>query len=73
MTEKLKPCPFCGNDKTAEIITEQEEFELLGIEDNFAEEAYAIACSTHKGGCGAYSGWHDTVEQAIEAWNRRSK
>ena len=68
MAEKLKPCPFCGG-------------EAEGYKDNY--DKYLVACH----GCGAMigiklecgtelkDGWIatlDTVEEAFEAWNRRT-
>ena len=59
MTE-LKPCPFCGGDKVATIP----------CEGGFYVVCYDILHSTGEG-CGSSSGWHETEQKAIEAWNRR--
>lgn len=54
MSNKLKPCPFCGSSHVA-----AEGFEDMGM--------YRIRC----GNCGSGVSTKDTVEKAIEAWNRR--
>ena len=57
MTEKLKPCPFCGR-----------QAEVRLIEDFLFGELYAIECDF----CGARQhSWKDKAK-AIEAWNKRS-
>ena len=72
MTE-LKPCPFCG--KTNLFVGTEEEIELQDEEDeNYRvnSHTYCVCCDMHKGGCGASSGFRFTVDEAIEAWNRRA-
>lgn len=57
MMEKLKPCPFCnGNAKIR-----REKYWQPKIARN-------VICTN----CFANSGWFDTEDEAIEAWNRRA-
>lgn len=69
--KKLKPCPFCGNKKAVEIIdsADTEEVDFFCVEK--VESDYHIICNVSKGGCGASSGYADTKDEAIKAWNRR--
>lgn len=71
MTDKLKPCPFCGSEKL--IITDCVELEEC---DNFEKcecvRRYTVCCDFRQGGCGATSGFRLNEEEAIEAWNRRA-
>ena len=55
---KLKPCPFCGNEKIA-ILTD-------------SENPYFLACcSAYVNGCGATGGEGRTVQEAADKWNKR--
>lgn len=65
---ELKPCPFCGN-KNVYICVDSAEYSL-GLTDR---ANFGVICSKTSYGCGASSGWYDTEDRAIEAWNRRSK
>lgn len=58
MSDKLKPCPFCGSNKCNVI---EHAFHNLS-------STYGVKCWN----CKAES-WQffDTKEEAIEAWNRR--
>lgn len=56
--ENLKPCPFCGG----EAYCNNAGFELCGV------SKWATECL----GCGTVSGFFDTREEAIEAWERRA-
>lgn len=65
--EELKPCPFCGGSfavlgTAAEIDMDDEEG---------ADNQWAVVCDYHAGGCGATSGYRNTPEAAVDAWNRR--
>lgn len=75
--EKLKPCPFCGNS-VAEHTTLQDCEMCANFEDeemcpNFEACGYGhfIVCNVNKGGCGASTGWYQTIEEAVKAWNTR--
>ena len=74
MSEKveLKPCPFCGGQNigfdSCKLLEECANFEECRL-----SEYHSIVCKCIKGGCGASSGYYLTVEDAIEAWNRRTR
>lgn len=63
MTNKLKPCPFCGGK--AELFN---EFSRRG------EEVFFVQCKNLWKGCKALAFTLDyfTAQEAIEAWNRRA-
>ena len=58
MSDKLKPCPFCGSE--AEIYSNC----LCGI------IIYMVMCSVETCQC-QEMGWHDTEQKAIDVWNSR--
>lgn len=62
MSEKLKPCPFCGG-----------EAHLFGIETIGASVAYFVKCVGNKSKCAGpiYTKYCDTKERAAEVWNTR--
>ena len=68
---EIKPCPFCG--KTIAIAgTVAELDELVGDEDYY-HGYFTVVCDFKKGGCGASIGRkHESEEEAVEAWNRRT-
>ena len=58
MSDKLKPCPFCGakpHPTTADLLTRP----------CFYYECENKTCHA------AEKGWHDTKQEAIDAWNTR--
>jgi Lar family restriction alleviation protein len=55
--DKLLHCPFCGESK------------YIGVKTTINNCHYFSLC----GSCGASSGYENTVEQAISAWNKRVK
>lgn len=57
MTEKLKPCPFCGGEASLRI-------------DTAHSTACLIGCCTI--GCFGHEQWEETEAEAIAAWNRRA-
>ena len=59
MSEKLKPCPFCGG----EAYTEGHKVEL--------QEGFGFWFVSCKNQCGALVGYFPTEEMAIKAWNKR--
>lgn len=62
---QLLPCPFCGNTKL-----------FVGTSDDILDDGktneFAVCCDFSQGGCGASSGFEDTMEEAIEIWNKRT-
>ena len=56
--DKLKPCPFCGDD----------EFEIVAEFVSRLQNTYHTVCCV---GCGARSAGHLHREIAIKRWNRR--
>ena len=67
----LKPCPFCGKTDALIILKNQS-----GIDDIVFNQ-YQICCSCETGdnakdGCGSSSGWKMSLEEVIDAWNRRA-
>ena len=61
---ELKPCPFCGKEDLFVGTDHEIDLDLLS-------GMFAVCCDFQNGGCGACSGYRDTKEEAIEAWNRR--
>ena len=62
---ELLPCPFCG--KNVQFVGTSGEID--GDSDN--KDSFAVCCSFNSGGCGATSGYRETKEEAIKAWNMR--
>ncbi len=62
MTEKLKPCPFCGAEASVS---------KLDVAKPYGSFEYRVLCSTFMCPC-AYPGaaWHSEAE-ALTAWNTR--
>ena len=59
----LIPCPFCGQQKYLCVLADGEK----------DMRQYQIVCdASDDGGCGASSGWYDTIAEAKAAWNRRA-
>ncbi len=72
--EELKECPFCGN---APIVLSDEDYKTM-CEETYGEipegddcDGMYIICPATDGGCGACSGWGETLEDATKLWNRR--
>jgi hypothetical protein len=69
---KIEKCPFCDK-AVAEITNCNDLEECRHFEKCPATEPYVcVVCNMHEGGCGASSGYYDSVEKAIAAWNRRA-
>ena len=62
MSEKLKPCPFCGENDIRES-------DIKEVHPEFGISGYAVWC----GNCGAYGGSRNRPDLAVKAWNRRSE
>ena len=65
---KLKPCPFCGDANSLELLSDAEVFECSECSSG---ESYVVICNYLETGCGANCGYRDTKEEAIKAWNTR--
>ncbi len=62
---ELKPCPFCGGKGKIEA---ENWWSATG------NSKYLALCENYDNGCwGMQENWFDTLEQAIEAWNRRAE
>ena len=60
MTEKLKPCPFCGA--------------VDAVHTDWTPENFCrVICNILKGGCGTSSGQYEDKDEPIEAWNTRAQ
>ena len=77
--EKLKRCPFCGADvgivctaKELEKCSFDNEIDCVGYRVNGECTCFTVVCDFHKGGCGATSGYAQTIEKAIAKWNVRN-
>ena len=67
---ELKPCPFCGSMTAPTVMNESEA--LFNIDADGEDMSMVVCCAAKKFGCGASTGFCDTAEQAVEAWNRRA-
>jgi len=61
MTEKLKPCPFCGG--IAKLFSFDVAYNPVRLKD------WELQCMNDD--CGVTTGTWYTKEQAINVWNRR--
>lgn len=60
MAEGLKPCPFCGNEKSPFLYRD-------------ADGRWLVMCRVFTiPGCGARTKTYPEPEKATEAWNRRA-
>ena len=74
MTEKLKPCPFCGEAAHIEKVPLWH-----GSHGYLGYYCYDIRCTNSECRCSVYLGQNDTIyssdaeaeEEAIKHWNRR--
>ena len=57
----LRPCPFCGSEPTIRIFKGK----------NGWRDRYAVLCRYDADGCGSESGLYHSMDEAIDAWNRR--
>lgn len=62
MSEKLKPCPFCGGEAVVECHDE-----------DYGDD-WIVSCINLDGECEItpHTKFYETKQEAIEAWNRRS-
>jgi hypothetical protein len=66
---ELNPCPFCGSTTAPTVMNQNEAQWLYNDAENLS---MVVCCAAKKFGCGASTGFCDTAEQAVEAWNRRA-
>lgn len=71
MTDKLKPCPFCGGEAT--VYDYEAEYDIydpdtLGYVDTEHHTKYGVCCNT----CKAMMPEFNSEEAAIISWNNRS-
>ena len=70
MTDKLKPCPFCGGK--AKIYTHIKATEYKnGVWTEYKPEVWRVMCDARVDCCALLNKF-DTKQEAIEAWNRRA-
>ena len=55
--KKLKPCPFCGENRKVVLMIEKS-----------SDGLWRIRCDN----CGCRTQWMDNEKQAIRAWNTRT-
>ena len=76
-----KPCEYCEDelyqitaDNTDKLIMELYPGKVIACFGYFedANGETVEATNVNNGGCGASTGWYQTVEKAITAWNRRN-
>ena len=61
---RLKPCPFCGKTDSLVVWAEGDQYHVVC-------DAADCADGTSNGGCGASSGFADSIAEAAKAWNKR--
>lgn len=70
MTDKLKPCPFCGGE--AQVAMPQLTIQSLNTTFNIDTYCvYCPKCQMYFGYTPKHKGIYDTEQEAIKAWNRR--
>lgn len=65
-TTPLKECPCCGF--SAPILTDTATLNYLEVSVSILS---LVLCPADAGGCGMQSGWQNTDEEAVVAWNLR--
>jgi hypothetical protein len=72
-TAGLEPCPFCGNHDSVHVIAYHA---CDYVDQSEGLEGFIVICDAsgfgRKNGCGAATGWYETIDEAKAAWNRRS-
>jgi Lar family restriction alleviation protein len=72
---KLKPCPFCGEDKDISIKDRMHHGSPIEINGHKFWRVECLPCDVRTGDCfdgdAELFGYKNGREMAIEAWNRR--
>ena len=66
MSDKLKPCPFCGEEVGAYFVDEigtEYRFEGKDVDGDVHPYIHCYGCDSE---------WFSDMEDVIEAWNRRA-
>lgn len=70
---KLKPCPFCGEDKV-KLVYIDEKSEMVCVDSDEELEADDICAFVHCYGCDMdYMPCTDKPTEVVKAWNRRAE
>ena len=72
MTDKLKPCPFCGSNKVGMATGD-----IFWVDEKYQGNIRVVGCAN----CGVFGGVFNTLalsdkvakKRAIKSWNRRVK
>ena len=72
-TAGLEPCPFCGNHDRVYVIAYHA---CDYVDQSEGLDGFIAICDAsgfgRKNGCGAATGWYETIAEATAAWKRRS-
>lgn len=72
-TGGLERCPFCGNTERVHVIAYHA---CDYVDQSEGLDGFIAICDAsgfgRKNGCGAATGWYETIDEAKAAWNRRS-
>lgn len=72
MTDKLLPCPFCGETGPVGVFNENQLNYVSKSDKNYKENPYyAVVCDITVCGCGGSGGFRRSPKEAILAWNNR--
>ncbi len=70
MTEKLKPCPFCGKSDLLEIMTHERNVPNMY---RWTADITCLHCFGNASAHGFYITEDEAKSEAIKAWNRRAE
>ena len=68
MSEKLKPCPFCGYAGEYLMMVDK----IIHVE-MAGEQIYYAYCGNQRESCEAHGPIRTSAKEAATAWNRRAK
>ena len=66
----LKACPFCGNDVAPRL--DQTDKHNFSVVCSMIDDESPVPTPGWKMGCGGHSGYRQTAQETIEAWNNRA-